>query len=123
MVRKTKIGLKMYFYLKDLSNIQTNDVQYYHDLCVMMLFKSNPQVFFYSNQFFSVDQRKQIVFVVSHFYSVFHLFRPAKFAYGSSILSSSQFFLMSQLPQKMKLASKVVKSDSKIIISLFDLNP
>jgi hypothetical protein len=39
----------------------------------------------------------------------------SKFAYGGSILSSSQFL---QLPQKMELASKVVKVDSKIIVSL-----
>ncbi len=51
-------------------------------------------------------------------YSVFHQFRKAKFAYGGSILSSSQFLLLPQLPQKMELASKVVKVDSKIIVSL-----
>ena len=34
------------------------------------------------------------------------------------ILGSSQFALMPQLPQKMALGSKVVKGDSKIIISL-----
>jgi hypothetical protein len=51
-------------------------------------------------------------------YSVFYQFRQAKFAYGGSILSSSQFLLMPQLPQKMELASKVVKVDSKIIVSL-----
>jgi hypothetical protein len=33
----------------------------------------------------------------------------------SSILSSSQFSILPQLPQKMKLASKVIKIDSKII--------
>ncbi len=51
-------------------------------------------------------------------YSVFHRFRQDKFAYSGSILSSSQFLLLPQLPQKMELASKVVKVDSKIIISL-----
>jgi hypothetical protein len=51
-------------------------------------------------------------------YSVFHRFRKAKFAYGGSILSSSQFLLLPQLPQKMELASKVVKVDSKIIVWL-----
>jgi hypothetical protein len=49
---------------------------------------------------------------------VFHRFRQAKFAYGGSILNSSQFLPLPQLPQKMELASKVVKVDSKIIISL-----
>jgi hypothetical protein len=49
-------------------------------------------------------------------YSVFHQIGQAKFADVGSILSSSQFLLLSQLPQKMELASKVVKIDSKIII-------
>jgi hypothetical protein len=51
-------------------------------------------------------------------YSVFQGFSKAKFANGNSILSSSQFSILPQLAQKMKLASKVVKIDSKIIISL-----
>jgi hypothetical protein len=41
-----------------------------------------------------------------------------KFANGGSILGSSQFLILPQLPQKMKLMSKVVKVDSKIIVSL-----
>jgi hypothetical protein len=49
-------------------------------------------------------------------YSVFQGFRQAKSANGSSILSLSQFLILPQLPQKMKLASKVVKVNSKIII-------
>jgi hypothetical protein len=49
---------------------------------------------------------------------VFHQFRQAKFAYGGSILSLSQFLLLPQLPQKMEPASKVVKVDSKIIALL-----
>jgi hypothetical protein len=48
----------------------------------------------------------------------FQGFREAKSANGGSILSSSQFTILSQLPQKMKLASKVGKVDLKIIISL-----
>jgi hypothetical protein len=51
-------------------------------------------------------------------YSVFQGFGQAKSANGGSLLSSSQFLILPQLPQKMKLASKVVKVDSKIIISL-----
>jgi hypothetical protein len=51
-------------------------------------------------------------------YSVFQGFSKAKSANGGSILSSSQFLILSQLPQKIKLASKAVKVDSKIIISL-----
>jgi hypothetical protein len=41
----------------------------------------------------------------------------AKFVNDGSILSPSQFLLLPELPQKMKLESKVVKADSKIIIS------
>jgi hypothetical protein len=51
-------------------------------------------------------------------YSVFQGFRQAKSASGGSILNSSQFLILPQLPQKMKLSSKVIKIDSKIIISL-----
>jgi hypothetical protein len=46
-------------------------------------------------------------------YRVFQRFRQAKFDNGGSILSSSQFSLLPQLPYKMKLAYKVVKIDSK----------
>ena len=46
-------------------------------------------------------------------YSVFHRLRQAKFDNGGSILSSSQFLILPQLPEKLKLASKVVKIDSK----------
>jgi hypothetical protein len=53
-----------------------------------------------------------------HEYSVFQGFRQAKFANGGSILSSSQFLILPQLPQKMKLASKVVKINPIIIVSL-----
>jgi hypothetical protein len=51
-------------------------------------------------------------------YSVFQGFSKAKSANGGLILSSSQFLILPQLPQKIKLASKVVKVDSKIIILL-----
>jgi hypothetical protein len=53
-----------------------------------------------------------------YFYSVSQGFSKATFANGGSILSSSQFSILLQLAQKMKLASKVFKTDSKIIISL-----
>jgi hypothetical protein len=49
---------------------------------------------------------------------VFHQFCQDKFSSDGLILSSSQFLLLSQLPQKMKLVSKVVKSDAKVIILL-----
>jgi hypothetical protein len=49
---------------------------------------------------------------------VFQGFSKAKSANGGSILSTSQFLILPQLPQKIKLASKVVKVDSKIIISI-----
>jgi hypothetical protein len=51
-------------------------------------------------------------------YSVFQGFSKAKSSNGGSILSLSQFLILPQLPQKIKLASKVVKDDSKIIILL-----
>jgi hypothetical protein len=51
-------------------------------------------------------------------YSVFQGFRQAKSANGGSILSSSQFLILPQLPQRMDLTSKVIKVDSKIIVSL-----
>jgi hypothetical protein len=51
-------------------------------------------------------------------YSVFQGFSKAKSANGGLILSLSQFLILPQLPQKIKLASKVVKIDSKIIILL-----
>ncbi len=51
-------------------------------------------------------------------YSVFQGFSKAKSVNGGSILSLSQFLKLPKLPQKIKLASKVVKVDSKIIISL-----
>jgi hypothetical protein len=48
-------------------------------------------------------------------------FSRAKSANSGSILSSSQFLILPQLPQKIKLTSKVVKIDSKIIISLSEI--
>jgi hypothetical protein len=44
---------------------------------------------------------------------VFHRFGQAKFDNGGSILSKSQLSLLPQLPQKMKLTSKVDKIDPK----------
>jgi len=51
-------------------------------------------------------------------YGAFHGFGQAKFAYGSLVIGSSQFTLLPPLPVKTKLNLKVVKIDSKIIISL-----
>jgi len=51
-------------------------------------------------------------------YRAFHRFVQAKIAYGGLVLGSSQFLILPQLPLKMMLASKVVKIDLKIIISL-----
>jgi len=45
----------------------------------------------------------------SLFYRAFHGFEQAKFAYGGSILGSSQFPLLSQMPLKTMLDLKVVK--------------
>ena len=41
-----------------------------------------------------------------------------KLAYGDLVLGLSQFFLLPQLPQNKTLASKLLKSDSKITILL-----
>jgi hypothetical protein len=51
-------------------------------------------------------------------YSLFQGFSKAKSANGGLILSSSQFLILIQQPQKIKLTSKLFKVDSKIIISL-----
>jgi len=50
----------------------------------------------------------------------FHRFWQAKFPHGGSVLGSSQFSILLQLPPKILLDSKVVKIDPKIIISLSD---
>jgi hypothetical protein len=42
---------------------------------------------------------------------VFHGFGQAKFLDGGSVLGSSQFTLLPQMPLKMMLALKVVKMD------------
>ncbi len=60
-----------------------------------------------------LQETLQVKDQVSLSYSVFHRFRQVKFDSGGSILSSSQFSLLPQLIQKMKLASKVVKNDTK----------
>ena len=41
-----------------------------------------------------------------------------KLAYGEKVLCSSQYLLLSHLPKRKMLASKVAKSESKIIFSL-----
>jgi hypothetical protein len=51
-------------------------------------------------------------------YKVFQRFWQAKFADRSLILKSNQFSLLSQMLQKLKFASKVVKINSKIVIML-----
>ncbi len=51
-------------------------------------------------------------------YRAFHRFWQAKFPDNGSVLGSSQFSILSQLPQKILLDSKVVKIYPKIIISL-----
>ncbi len=53
-------------------------------------------------------------------YSMFHQLRQAKFDDGGSILNSSQFSI---LPQKMKLALKLVKIDTKKSSRYLYLNP
>ncbi len=65
-----------------------------------------------------VEERKNTFIKTVSFYSVFQEFGKAKSANGGSILNSSQYLILLQLPQKIKLSSKVVKVDSKIIILL-----
>jgi len=55
-------------------------------------------------------------------YRAFHGFGEAKFAYSGSSLGSTQFTLLRKLPLKMILNLKVVKIESRKIISLFNLN-
>jgi hypothetical protein len=64
------------------------------------------------------DVEKQISALPIVFYSVFHWFGQTKFVNIVSILNPSQISLPPQLRQKTKLMSKVVKTDTKIIISL-----
>jgi hypothetical protein len=64
------------------------------------------------------EERNNVITIGSQSYSVFQGFSKAKSANGGLILSSSQFLILHQLPQKIKLDSTVVKVDSKIIISL-----
>jgi len=52
------------------------------------------------------------------FYRAFHGFGQAKLPEGVSVLGSSQFSILPQLPPNILLDSKMVKIDSKIIISL-----
>jgi len=48
-------------------------------------------------------------FFLVHFYKAFHGFGQVRFAYGGSILGSSKFTLLPQLPLKTVLDLKVVK--------------
>jgi len=48
----------------------------------------------------------------------FHGFGKAKFLDGGSVMGSSQFSMLPQLPPKIQLDLKVVKINPKIIISL-----
>ena len=52
------------------------------------------------------------------FYRAFHRFGRAKIRNGGKALGSSPFLLLPQVPPKTMLASKVVKIDSKKVISL-----
>ncbi len=70
-------------------------------------------------EFLRVCEKEEKKLEEKNIYSVFQGFSKAKYAHGGSILSLSQFLILPQLPQKMKLASKVVKIDPKIIVSLF----
>jgi hypothetical protein len=51
-------------------------------------------------------------------YRAVHGIGQAKFPDGGSVLGSSQFSILPQLPLKMMLDSNIVNIDPKIIISL-----
>ncbi len=51
-------------------------------------------------------------------YRAFHGFGQAKLPDGDLVLDTSQFSILSQLPTKILLNSKVVKIDPKVIILL-----
>jgi hypothetical protein len=63
-----------------------------------------------------------VFLIVKNTYKAFDGFGQAKFAYGGSILGSSQYTLLLQLPLKTMLDLKVVKINSKISISLHESN-
>jgi len=56
-------------------------------------------------------------------YMAFHGFEQAKFAYGGSVLGSSQFTLLPQQPLKTMLNLKMVKIDSEKSYRYVNLNP
>ncbi len=65
-----------------------------------------------------INMKERILFssgtkatVKTYDYRAFRRFGQAKFAYGGSILSSSQFTLLPQLPLKTTLNLKVVQID------------
>ncbi len=51
-------------------------------------------------------------------YRAFHWFEQAKFLVGGSVLGSSQFSILPQLPPKIMLFLKMVKINPRIIILL-----
>ncbi len=55
-------------------------------------------------------------FLLKIIYRVFHRFGQAKFGYDGLVLGLSHFPLFPRLPQYTTLASKMVKSDSKILL-------
>jgi hypothetical protein len=73
--------------------------------------------------FCAVSYLRFVLSVKENWYRVFQRFRQAKFDNGGSTLSLSQFLLLPRLPQKMKLASKVVKSTQNNWLTDNDINP
>jgi len=64
------------------------------------------------------NRRPLIPQLTQTYYKAFHRFGQAKFPDGASVLDSSQFAILPQLPPKILLDSKVVKFNHKKIISL-----
>jgi len=65
------------------------------------------------------EKFKYILRKKQQFYRAFHGFGQAKFVDDASILGSSQFSLLYQLPLKMTVDLKVVKISLKIILILW----
>jgi len=71
----------------------------------------------WKKNFFNASILHFFNYIIFLSYRAFHGFEQTKFAYGGSISGLSQFTLLPKLPQKMMLNLKVVKIDSKKMIS------
>jgi hypothetical protein len=65
-----------------------------------------------------IEKNKMFLFEVILYHRAFHRFGQGKFPDGGSVLGSSQFSVLPQLPPKTMLSLKEVKIDLKISYSL-----